>query len=71
MAFFWPVVGVALLVLLLATWRMDRSVRRRGSQVLHHQYVWREVRESRRDAEAMSPLAQDASWTSWSRRNRR
>jgi hypothetical protein len=71
MAFFWPVVVLVLLGLLLVAWLMDRSVRRRGSRVLHHQDVWHEVRESRRDAEVMGPLAQDNSWTNWSRRNRR
>jgi hypothetical protein len=71
MALFWPVIGLVLVGLLLAAWRMDRSVRRRGSRVLHHQDVWHEVRESRRDAEVMSPFVQDDSWTSWSRRNRR
>lgn len=71
MAIFWPLVGTVLLLLLLLAWRMDRSVRRRGSRVLHHQDVWYEVREGRRDAEVMHPRVQDNSWTSWSRRNRR
>ena len=30
---FWIVVGIVLVVLLAAMWRMDRNVRRRGSRV--------------------------------------
>jgi hypothetical protein len=67
---FWAVVGGLLLVLLLVSWRMDRSARRRGARVLHHRDVWSEVRESRRDAEVMDPRVQDDSWTSWNRRQR-
>ena len=70
MAFFWPVVGGLLLVLLLVSWRMDRSVRRRGSRVLGSADVGYEVREGRRDAEVMHPLG-DPSWTSWNRRDQR
>jgi hypothetical protein len=71
MIWFWAVVGAVLTVLLLAAWRIDQGVRRRGSRLLHHSDVWHDVRESRRDAELVNPLADDYSWTSWSRRNRR
>ena len=71
MTWMWVLIGVVLAGLLLMAWRMDAAVRRRGSRVLHHSDVWREVRESNRDAEVMSPLVSDNSWTSWSRRNRR
>ena len=71
MDLFWPVVGAALFVLLLLAWLMDRSARRRGSRVRGSSDVWHEVRESRRDAEAVHPAGGDTSWTSWSRRNRR
>jgi hypothetical protein len=70
MTWFWAVVGLVLAGLLLVGWRMDRAVRRRGSRLLPSTDVWREVRESRRDAAAMSPFGPDSSWTSWSRRNR-
>ena len=73
MVWFWLAVLAALAALLTATWRMDRAVRRRGSRVTGSGEVWREVRESRRDAEVTSPFAGkgDYSWTSWSRRNQR
>ena len=71
MGVFWAVVGLVLLLVLLAAWRVDRGVQRRGSRVAHHSDVWFEVRESRRDADLVDPLARDYSWTSWSRRNRR
>jgi hypothetical protein len=71
MLWFWVVVGAGLSALLTAAWRIDRGVRRRGSRVLHHSDVWRDVRDSRRDAEATSVFSNDVSWSSWSRRNRR
>jgi hypothetical protein len=73
MGLIWGVVGLALALLLVAGWLMDRAVRRRGSRVTYSGDVWGEVRESRRDAEVVSPFAErgDYSWTSWSRRNRR
>jgi hypothetical protein len=71
MVWFWLVLAGALAALLLVAWRMDRAVRRRGSRVLHSGDVWRDVRDSRRDAEATSAFTNDVSWTSWSRRNRR
>jgi hypothetical protein len=70
MAWFWLVVGLVLAGLLLVAWRMDAAVRRRGSRVLSSGDVWHEVRESRRDADLVNPVANDYSWTSWSRRNR-
>ena len=71
MVWFWAVVGLALAALLVAAWRMDAAVRRRGSRVTHSGDVWRDVRDSRRDVEASNPFSSDTSWTSWSRRNRR
>ena len=68
---FWGVVGLVLAAVLVAAWLMDRAVRRRGSSAAHHSDLWFEVRESRRDAEIVNPLATDYSWTSWSRRNHR
>ena len=71
MGIVWGVVGLVVLLVLVAAWRMDRAVQRRGSRVSHHSDVWYEVRENRRDAELVDPVARDYSWTSWSRRNRR
>lgn len=73
MVLLWVVVGLVLVGLLAVAWRMDRAARRRGARVTDAGDVWREVRESRRDAEVVSPFADrgDYSWTSWSRRNRR
>ena len=71
MVWFWLVVVVALAALLVIGRAMDRAVRRRGSRVLHSADVWRDVRDSRRDAEATSPFSTDSSWSSWSRRYRR
>jgi hypothetical protein len=70
MVVFSMVVGGALAALLTVAWRMDRAVRRRGSRVTDSGDLWREVRESRRDAEVTSPFSTDNSWSSWSRRNR-
>ena len=71
MTWMWVLIGVVLAGLLLAAWRMDAGVRRRGSRVSASADVWFEVRESRRDADLVNPVANDYSWTSWSRRNRR
>ena len=71
MGIVWGVVGLVVLLVLVAAWRMDRAVQRRGSRVSHHSDVWYEVRESRRDAELVNPVASDYSWTSWSRRTQR
>ena len=71
MTWVWVLVGVVLAGLLLVAWRMDAAVRRRGSRVSASSDVWFEVRESRRDADLVNPVASDYSWTSWSRRNRR
>lgn len=70
MGTFWLVIGVVLAAVLAAAWWADAGVRRRGSRVRHHSDVWFEVREGRRDAEAVNPIARDYTWTSWSRRNR-
>jgi hypothetical protein len=71
MTWMWLCVGLGLAGLLVVAWRMDVAVRRRGSRVPPSADVWFEVRESRRDAELVNPVADDYSWTSWSRRNRR
>jgi hypothetical protein len=71
MTWMWVLVGVVLAGLLLAAWRMDAKVRRRGSRVSASSDVWFEVRENRRDADLVNPVAKDYSWTSWSRRNQR
>ena len=67
----WAVIGGAIAILLFAAWRMDRSVKRRGSKVTDSADIWYEVRESRRDADIPAyQLGRDISWSSWSRRNR-
>ncbi|MPQ97139.1 hypothetical protein GB931_04200 [Modestobacter sp. I12A-02628] len=67
----WGGIGLVLTALLLAAWLMDRSVRRRGSQVTGGGRVWFDVRESRRDADVSTYAhGRDISWSSWSRRNR-
>jgi FtsZ-interacting cell division protein ZipA len=71
MTWLWVLIGVVLAALVLVAWRMDARVRRRGSRVFASSDVWYQVRESRRDAELVNPVANDHSWTSWSRRNRR
>ena len=71
MGIVWAVVGLVVLGALVLAWRMDRAVQRRGSRVAHHSDLWVEVRENRRDADLVDPLAKDYSWTSWSRRNQR
>ncbi|GAB4079646.1 hypothetical protein GCU67_02330 [Modestobacter muralis] len=71
MGIVWAVVGVVVLLVLVGAWRMDRAVQRRGSRASHHSDLWYEVRESRRDVDAMNPCSSDSSWTSWSRRNQR
>ena len=71
MGVIWVVVGLVVTAVLVAAWRMDAAARRRQTRVAHHSDVWFQVRESRRDAEAMNPFSGDTSWTSWSRRNQR
>ena len=68
----WGVISGVVVLLLLASWLIDRSVKRRGSRVTNSADIWYEVRESRRDADI--PIYQhgrDISWSSWSRRNKR
>ena len=72
----WGVVGGLVLLLLLAAALMDRNARRRRAPITYSGDIWREVRESRRDAEVIDstgvgPPRGDISWTSWSRRNHR
>ena len=71
MGVLWVGIGLVVLAVLVAAWRMDRAAQRRGARVQHHSDVWSQVRESRRDAEVVNPVASDCSWTSWSRRNQR
>lgn len=71
---FWAIVGGLVVVLLLAAALMDRNARRRHARIVNSGDIWREVRESRRDAEVidstgLGPARGDINWTSWSRRN--
>lgn len=71
---FWAIVGGFLGLLLLAAALMDRSAKRRQARITSSGDIWREVRESRRDAEVIDstgfgPPQGDIGWTSWSRRN--
>jgi hypothetical protein len=70
----WAVLGGLLALLLLAAALMDRNAKRRQAHVSNSGDIWREVRESRRDAEVIDstgfgPPRGDIGWTSWSRRN--
>ena len=70
----WISVGSLVAVLLLVTALMDRNARRRHERIVASGDIWREVRESRRDAEVIDstgfgPPRGDIGWTSWSRRN--
>lgn len=72
---FWAIVGGFLALLLLAAALMDRGAKRRQARISSSGDIWREVRESRRDAEVIDstgfgPPRGDIGWTSWSRRNR-
>lgn len=67
----WIILGATVTLILLAAWRIDRSVKQRGSTVTNSADVWHEVRESRRDADVPSySNGRDVSWSSWSRRNK-
>jgi hypothetical protein len=71
---FWAIVGGFLALLLLAAALMDRGAKRRQARISSSGDIWREVRESRRDAEVIDstgfgPPRGDIGWTSWSRRN--
>ena len=70
----WVVIGALVVLLLLAAALMDRNARRRHARITYSGDIWREVRESRRDAEVIDstgfgPPEGDIGWTSWSRRN--
>lgn len=71
---FWAIVGAVLGLLLVAAALMDRNTKRRQARITNSGEIWREVRESRRDAEVIDstgfgPPRGDIGWTSWSRRN--
>ena len=71
---FWAIVGGFLALLLLAAALMDRGAKRRQARISSSGDIWREVRESRRDAVVIDstgfgPPRGDIGWTSWSRRN--
>ena len=70
----WVSIGGLVAVLLLVSALMDRNARRRHERIVASGDIWREVRESRRDAEiidstGVGPPRGDIGWTSWSRRN--
>jgi hypothetical protein len=70
----WGIIGGVLGLLLLAGALMDRNAKRRHARKTYSGDIWREVRESRRDAEVIDstrigPPRGDIGWTSWSRRN--
>ncbi len=70
----WAMVGSLLVLLLLVAALMDRSAKRRQARIVNSGDIWREVRESRRDADVIDstgfgPPRGDIGWTSWSRRN--
>jgi hypothetical protein len=73
-ALVWSVIGGVIAVLLLVSWLMDRSAKRRGRRTLASSDIAAAVRDGRRDAEVVNDagalLPRDVSWTSWSRRNR-
>ena len=70
----WGGIGGLLAVLLLVSWLMDRSARRRGQRTVNSRDLSTAVRDGRRDAAVVNDagplLPKDVSWTSWSRRNR-
>ena len=73
---FWAIVGGLLGLLLVAAALMDRNARRRRARIASSGDIWRDVRESKRDAEVIDstgigPPRGDIGWTSWSRRNHR
>jgi hypothetical protein len=70
---FWLGVGLAIALVLLAAWAIDRQSRRRGHQVRSGSDMYRDVREQNRDnraGETTEYLNQDQSWTHRSRQNR-
>jgi len=70
---FWLGVGLAIALVLLAAWAIDRPSRRRGHQVRSGGDIFRDVREQNRDnraGETTEYLNQDQSWTHRSRQNR-
>ena len=70
----WAGIGGLLALLLLASWLMDVSAKRRGSRTIASTDISSAVRDGRRDARVVAdagPLVpKDVSWTSWSRRGR-
>jgi hypothetical protein len=70
---FWLGVGLAIVLVLLAAWAIDRQSRGRGHQVRSGSDMYRDVREQNRDnraGETTEYLNQDQSWTHRSRQNR-
>lgn len=70
----WGAIGGLLVVLLLVSWLMDVSAKRRGSRTTTSKDISSAVRDGRRDAAVINDagplLPKDVSWTSWSRRGR-
>ena len=70
----WAGIGGLLVLLLLVSWLMDVSARRRGARSIASGDISSAVRDGRRDAHVVADagplLPEDISWTSWSRRGR-
>jgi hypothetical protein len=67
----WLGIALAIALVLLATWVIDRRDRRRGHQVRSGGDIFRDVREQNRDnraGESAEYLNRDQSWTHRSRR---
>jgi hypothetical protein len=70
---FWLGIGLAIALVLLAAWAVDRQSRRRGHRVRSGSEIFRDVREQNCDnraGETTEYLNQDQSWTHRSRQNR-
>ena len=70
----WGVIGGLLVLLLLVSWLMDVSAKKRGARTITSKDISSAVRDGRRDAAVINDagplLPKDVSWTSWSRRGR-
>lgn len=71
----WSIIAGIVIALLLASWLMDRSAKRRHARIADSRDIYNEVREGVRDSRTIDstflpPGGKDYTWTSWSRRNR-
>jgi len=70
----WGVIGGLLVLLLLVSWLMDVSAKKRGARTITSKDISSAVRDGRRDAAVINDagplLPKDVGWTSWSRRGR-